>query len=161
MSEPGANVIPFGKHKGRLVEELLFDDPSYLQWLTGQDWFRAKFTLLHQVIVNRGAAPEETPEHNALQVQFLDDGFCLRFVRCYRPDIDEMARKALQSLLDRDRDETRKELADAKRELERHQDAVLRQMKRNESVVLFVGEYTGKGASRSNSSRRWRLRTFA
>jgi uncharacterized protein (DUF3820 family) len=74
MSEPGANVIPFGKHKGRLVEELLFDDPSYLQWLTGQDWFRAKFTLC---------------------------------------------------------------------------------------VVLFVGEYTGKGASRSNSSRRWRLRTFA
>ena len=39
-------VIPFGKHKGRLVEELLVDDPGYLQRLAGQDWFRAKFTVL-------------------------------------------------------------------------------------------------------------------
>jgi len=47
MSE--SNVLPFGKYQGRLVKEVLADDPAYLQWLSGQDWFRAKFTLLHQV----------------------------------------------------------------------------------------------------------------
>jgi uncharacterized protein (DUF3820 family) len=26
-------IIPFGKHKGKLVEELLEIDPRYLDWL--------------------------------------------------------------------------------------------------------------------------------
>ena len=77
----GGTVIPFGKHQGRTIEELLVDDPEYLQWLSGQDWFRTKFVLLHQVIINRGAESAETPEHNALQVLFLDDEFCLAFAR--------------------------------------------------------------------------------
>jgi uncharacterized protein (DUF3820 family) len=120
MGEPEANIIPFGKYRGRLVAEVLVDDPAYLQWLSGQEWFRAKFTLLHQVIINRGAEPEETPDHNAMQVQFLDDDFCLRFIRCYRPEVDEMARKALQAALNADKDATRREIADAKRDLEGH-----------------------------------------
>lgn len=73
------SVIPFGKYKGRLVEEVLTDDPGYLQWLSGQDWFRGKYVNLYQVVINRGAEPEETPEHNALQVLFLEDNFCLKF----------------------------------------------------------------------------------
>jgi uncharacterized protein (DUF3820 family) len=89
-SEP--KIIPFGKYKGRLVDEVLVDDPNYLQWLAGQEWFRAKFNILHQVIINRGAEPEETPDHNAMQVKFLDDDFCLRFVRCLMPDCDTQAR---------------------------------------------------------------------
>jgi hypothetical protein len=36
------------------------DDPAYLQSLAGQDWFRTKFTVLHQTIINRGSEPEET-----------------------------------------------------------------------------------------------------
>ena len=89
MSEQ--NVVPFGKHKGKLIEELIADDPSYLEWLSGQDWFRAKYVNLHQIIINRGAAPEETPEHNALQVKFLDDDFCLRFMRHLIPDCEAQA----------------------------------------------------------------------
>jgi uncharacterized protein (DUF3820 family) len=88
-------IIPFGKYKGRLVEEVLVDDPNYLQWLAGQDWFRAKFNILHQVIINRGAEPEETPDHNAMQVKFLDDDFCVRFMRCLEPKIDENVRSKL------------------------------------------------------------------
>jgi hypothetical protein len=80
------NIIPFGKHKGRLVEELILDDPAYLQWLSGQEWFRSKFAFLNQVIINRGSEPEETPDHNAMQVKFLDDGFCLQFLRCVVSD---------------------------------------------------------------------------
>jgi hypothetical protein len=96
-----SNIVPFGKYKGRLIEEVLADDPGYIEWLTGQDWFRTKFTVLHQVIINRGAEPEETPEHNAMQVRFLDDEFCLRFVRHLHPTYDveaqrrfDLARKA-------------------------------------------------------------------
>jgi uncharacterized protein (DUF3820 family) len=80
------NVVPFGKYKGRLIEELIEDDPGYLQWLASQDWFRARFVALHQVIINRGAEPEETPEHNALQVLFLDEKFCRRFTRHLYPN---------------------------------------------------------------------------
>jgi uncharacterized protein (DUF3820 family) len=87
MADQG-NVVPFGKYKGRLIEELLIDDPAYLHWLAGQDWFRAKYITLHQVIINRGAEPEETPEHNALQVLFLDDEFCVRFLRRMRRNTD-------------------------------------------------------------------------
>lgn len=42
------NVLSFGKHKGRLIEELLIDDPGYLEWLAGQDWFREKYITLHR-----------------------------------------------------------------------------------------------------------------
>jgi len=76
------NIVPFGKHKGRLIEEVLVDDPGYLQWLAGQAWFRDKYVNLYQIVINRGSPPEETPEHNALQVKFLDEQFCRRFLRC-------------------------------------------------------------------------------
>jgi uncharacterized protein (DUF3820 family) len=95
--DTAGNVVPFGKYKGRSIEELLVEDPGYLQWLAGQDWFRAKFTILHQVIINRGAEPEETPEHNALQVKFLDDDFCLRFLACIAPKYRDLAFATLRS----------------------------------------------------------------
>jgi uncharacterized protein (DUF3820 family) len=79
MTEQNDNIVPFGKYRGRLVEEVLADDPQYLEWLSGQDWFREKHLNLYQVIINRGFEPEETPEHNALQVLFLDDNFCRAF----------------------------------------------------------------------------------
>jgi hypothetical protein len=92
VTNESSKVIPFGKHKGRLVDEVLVDDPGYLEWLTAQDWFRAKFTVLHQVIINRGAEPEETPDHNAMQAKFLDDEFCLRFLQHLIPDYNTRAR---------------------------------------------------------------------
>lgn len=74
------NIIPFGKHKGKTVEEVQLVEPSYLDWLIGQPWFRDRHVILYQTVINRGGEPEETPEHNALQVLFLDNGFCLRFI---------------------------------------------------------------------------------
>src|SRR5262245_55636640 len=95
MADADPKIIPFGKYKGRLLDEVLADDPGYLQWLCGQDWFRAKFNILHQVIINRGAEPEETPEHNALQVKFLNEDFRERFLqyltglsRCPESDVE-------------------------------------------------------------------------
>jgi hypothetical protein len=48
---------------------------------------------LHQTIINRGAEPEETPDHNSLQVLFLDDEFCMRFARMVRPDLEQKLQK--------------------------------------------------------------------
>jgi len=52
VQQGDAHVMPFGKHKGRLLEEIVIDDPSYLDWLVAQDWFRTEFPALHEVITN-------------------------------------------------------------------------------------------------------------
>jgi uncharacterized protein (DUF3820 family) len=111
------NIIPFGKYKGRAIDEVLLDDPSYLQWLTQQDWFRAKFVVLHQTIINRGAEPEETPDHNAMQVRFLDDDFCKRFLFAVvgESHIREYLEKQQQEILASIEREKAKAEAEAKR----------------------------------------------
>jgi hypothetical protein len=70
------DIVPFGKYRGQPIE-VLRSDPGYVQWLLGQDWVRDRFAAIHTLIVNNFGAPAETPEHNALQAKFLDDGFCI------------------------------------------------------------------------------------
>lgn len=97
------SIVPFGKFKGRLIEEMLdnADFLSWAQWALGQAGIRERYPAFCQVIINRGSEPEETPDHNAMQVKFLDDDYCLRFVRvCDICDIDEIARDELQGKLD-------------------------------------------------------------
>jgi uncharacterized protein (DUF3820 family) len=120
----GGAIIPFGKHKGRLIEELILDDPGYLEWLSAQDWFRTKFTILHQTIINRGSEPEETPDHNAMQVRFLDDAFCLRFMHCCLSGTDQFARARLQDILTRMSESTEQALAKKRRDAESEQRSV-------------------------------------
>ena len=69
-----SKIVPFGKYQGRSGDELVADD-SYARWLTAQDWFRTRYTTLYQVVINKGAEPTETPEHNKIQVRFLDEAF--------------------------------------------------------------------------------------
>lgn len=72
---PSAVVVPFGKHKGATVEELLVKDPQYANWMLAQGWVAERFAELHAAILCRGAASEDSPEHNAIQVRFLDEAF--------------------------------------------------------------------------------------
>jgi uncharacterized protein (DUF3820 family) len=58
VQQRDAHVMPFGKYKGRLLEEILVDDPSYLDWLAAQDWFRTEFEGLHAVIISFDAELE-------------------------------------------------------------------------------------------------------
>jgi len=74
---PPSEVIPFGKYRGQPAEVLL-QDPKYAEWLQGQDWFRQHYQSLNIFISNLGQ-PADTPEHNAIQVMFLDPGFRLKF----------------------------------------------------------------------------------
>jgi len=73
-----SNMIPFGKHKGKPVEALL-DDREYLDWLLSQGWFQQRYDNLYQIVINNGVEPSETPEHNAMQIRFLEEEYCLRF----------------------------------------------------------------------------------
>jgi hypothetical protein len=72
-------VVPFGKYKGKPLEALA-QDSQYCEWLTQQDWFRARYPAIHTLIINYFGQPEETPEHNALQALFVDEVFQRRFV---------------------------------------------------------------------------------
>jgi uncharacterized protein (DUF3820 family) len=77
---PSKSVVPFGKYKGQPVEILAQDKP-YLDWLSAQDWFRERYSGIYTLIVNNFSESSETPEHNSLQVLFLDDEFCFAFVK--------------------------------------------------------------------------------
>jgi len=70
MSDP-RRLIPFGKYKGQPIE-VLAADREYLEWLQAQPWFPERFPQIHTLIVNNFGEPENTPEHNRLQVEFLD-----------------------------------------------------------------------------------------
>jgi len=132
MTDKG-NVVPFGKYKGRLIEELLVDDPKYLEWLSGQPWFRDKFFMLHQVIINRGAEPEETPDHNSLQVLFLDDDFCLWFVRKYK-DIDDLVYNKIRSRLNYEVERSKELLVLRQKEEKEKQDSIDYHEKKSEKA---------------------------
>src|SRR5580693_7231732 len=72
-----ALILPFGKHKGEPIDEVMRADPGWVEWVMAQSWFREKHPTLVQVIVNGGAlADADTPEHNRLQALFLDPATC-------------------------------------------------------------------------------------
>ena len=89
---PTPEVIPFGKYKGQPVEALA-GDKQYCDWLASQPWFRERFQHLHTVIVNNFQQPSDTPEHNALQVLFLDDDYCRAFVAAVLPTLEAEVRE--------------------------------------------------------------------
>ncbi len=65
-------LVPFGKYRNKPVEHLIADT-QYREWLLAQGWVQQRYPDLHTIIVNFGGEPQETPEHNALQLQFLDE----------------------------------------------------------------------------------------
>lgn len=86
QTDPSAVVVPFGKHKGATVAELLAKDPQYADWVMAQGWVAERFAELHAAIATRGAGTDDTPEHNALQARFLDEKFRSALLRVCRPN---------------------------------------------------------------------------
>lgn len=74
-------VMPIGKYKGRSIAEIMAVDPQYIEWLTLQTWFVEKYKPTYNFIVQAGPPSEMTPEHNALQVKFLDQQICIAFAK--------------------------------------------------------------------------------
>jgi hypothetical protein len=72
-------IIPFGKYKGQPLD-ILKNDEKYLLWLRSQDWFIRDYQAINTIIINNFKEPDETPEHNKLQVIFLDPNVCQNFI---------------------------------------------------------------------------------
>ena len=111
-------------------------------------------------MINNLGEPSETPEHNAMQAQFLDDGFVARFV---------MAAEGIEQQIDLTEVEilfehrgydvvfiarwdggASQQCIEAKPTVGDDYPAVLRQMKRaglGNAGTLYIGTYTGVGAT--------------
>jgi len=72
------DLVPFGKYRGQPVE-VLAADRDYTDWLMAQPWFRERYQNIYTIVINN-QQPSETPEHNALQVLFLDEAYRAAFV---------------------------------------------------------------------------------
>jgi uncharacterized protein (DUF3820 family) len=66
-----AQVMPFGKYKGWLIEDVLDNDPDYLEWLASQPDFPQRHPRLYQTIVENDLGPEE-PEENSGDDEFVE-----------------------------------------------------------------------------------------
>lgn len=74
-TQPSALILPFGKHKGKTVAEVVETDPQYVDWVTSQGWLADRFAELYSAFITKGAQSDETPEHNDLQRLFLNVTF--------------------------------------------------------------------------------------
>jgi uncharacterized protein (DUF3820 family) len=72
-----AEVVPFGKYKGQPVAALAADE-DYCEWLTAQPWFKQKYGNVYNILIQGGAEPQDSPEHNEMQARFLDEDWCRR-----------------------------------------------------------------------------------
>jgi hypothetical protein len=94
-----SNIVPFGKYKGQPVEAMA-QDVAYCDWAISQDWFRERYANLYTIIVNNFGEAAETPAHNAMQVQFLNDDFCDNFIEAWRPGfLDELEKQAAERIV--------------------------------------------------------------
>lgn len=84
LPELTGEVVPFGKYKGQPIE-VLFADPSYREWVLAQPWVKDRYATFHQVVINYGGEPQDSPEHNQMQASFLDDGRCFRLAQVLWP----------------------------------------------------------------------------
>lgn len=75
------DLIPFGKYKGQPVD-VLQADPQYMDWLMGQSWFAERYKNIYTVVINNFGEASETPEHNAMQVKFLESEWRTKFAIC-------------------------------------------------------------------------------
>lgn len=176
-SDPSAIVIPFGKHKGSTVAELLAKDEAYAQWVLTQGWVAERFAELHAALLTRGAGTDDTPEHNALQARFLDGVFRSSFVRiilgtseeyhtsvqfehrgvdvviCWGEGYYDFESKERWENRNRSRIELKPTLGD-------DYPTTLRQMQRLKCDALLIGQYTGRGVSETQLRQIFEMSRF-
>lgn len=167
-----SEIVPFGKHKGKPLDALL-DDREYLDWLLAQSWFQQRYGNIYQIVINNGQEPSETPEHNAMQVRFLERDFRLRFaaltlnqvlielldVREPKFEVDGLdvafgVYAHFKKHFDhggyyaRSGEAVKTLKVEIKPAVGDDYPAVLRQMRRNQAEYLLIRSYTGVGVAR-------------
>jgi hypothetical protein len=144
--DPSAVVVPFGKHKGATVAELLTKDPQYAEWVLAQGWVAERFAELHAAILTRGAVTDDTPEHNAMQVRFLSEEFQLAAILAARPGILE---KEASEIHQRRVEWASRELNEAKRGLEGHERDIVTYSAPNYAEVKWAADSVEKARADS------------
>lgn len=86
MEEMTTEIVPFGKYKGKPIE-VMAQDRQYVEWVMAQGWSH-NYPQLRTLIINNFQEPSETPEHNAIQVLFLEADFCWAFAQAATPGLD-------------------------------------------------------------------------
>ncbi len=71
-------TVPFGKYKGKPIE-VLANDPEYVKWILSQQNIKSRYPEIISIVINNFQTPSETPEHNAIQVKFIDPVYRLKF----------------------------------------------------------------------------------
>jgi len=46
MEDDKKLIMPFGKHEGEYLEDIIMIDPKYVKWLTNQNWVETRFNSL-------------------------------------------------------------------------------------------------------------------
>lgn len=83
-------IIPFGKLKGKPVYALA-DDKSYTEWLLTQSWFKEKHLNIYNIVINSFRQPDDTPEHNSMQIKFLDSNHALKLAYYLKPTLFDLS----------------------------------------------------------------------
>ena len=91
-------IIPFGKYKDKPIE-FLAKDKDYITWLLSTDWFKDKYSNIYSIVINNFQENSDSPEHNKLQVKFLNQEYRLKVAyaalgsklfNCNKNKIDEI-----------------------------------------------------------------------
>jgi len=78
---PVDRLWPFGKYRGQAVERAMADH-SYMEWVLAQPWFLEDYPQVYGLITSTTPGePQDSPEHNAFQIRFLDEAVRLAVAR--------------------------------------------------------------------------------
>jgi len=91
-------IIPFGKYKGKPVFALA-EDKSYTEWLLSQPWFKEKHFNIYNIVINNFRQIDDTPEHNALQIKFLNQSYALKLAYYLDSNLFNLTSKDLNDAL--------------------------------------------------------------
>ena len=89
-------IIRFGKYKGQPVLALS-GDKSYTDWLLSQPWFKEQHFNVYNIVVNNFRQIDDTPEHNALQIKFLDETYALKLAYLLNQNIFDLTSEQLNN----------------------------------------------------------------
>ncbi len=149
-------LVPFGKYQGQPIS-VMQNDTQYCEWLSTQDWFRERYAnVYNQVIVNNFTEPTETPEHNRLQMLFLDNEFVKRLERFVFPDVfgafkEEISRYI--QIYDKDIEETSQKI----KQLENEKSEILKFTNENERKIALES-FSGNDLSSYAFKSKWEHR---
>lgn len=72
------DIVKFGKYKDKPIAALA-QDKEYVEWLLATPWFKQQHGDLYNIVINNFQTPQDTPEHNKIQIKFLEESYIFKF----------------------------------------------------------------------------------